>query len=196
MAERDKPEFTLADVQEAINVLDIEDQHIVLASLGRLAEERREAEEEQSVLHDIVVLAIWYERAFADSVSFSNIEGWTHDTGERAEEVLRSLAKKSQLNELEILARDTAAIVYVWLTSDIDDDVDFELLVQAGIDPKQLPEQLGPDVTDPLASRLRAKLIESGIVLPELNKEGMYGDEEEDRDDPKFYMHRGKKYYI
>lgn len=192
MPEAGKLEFSLEEVRNAISGLDVEDQQLILASLGQQAEKRREEAENRILLNNIVVMAVWYQRAFSDNVSSSNIEGWTHDTGERAEEVLQSIADKPELNELDIVARDTAVALYFDLNTEINEDVDLALLERAGIDIDTLPEQFGLETIGRLAKQLQAKLTEVGIELPELNEEGMYGED----DDPEFYIHNGKKYYI
>ncbi len=139
MPETGKPEFTFDDVREAVSALDVADQHVVMAALAEQAAKRSAAEEAAELTRDTIYIAVVYERACAENASTSNIEGWYEELGSSAETLLEEFEDKMELSEIEVLARDTAAVVYVYLNLEHDNDaVDYDLLAKANVDTEEL----------------------------------------------------------
>ncbi len=139
MPESKEPQFTLEEIEQAIDCLSVDSRRVVLAALQSQREAKESLAEEEKWQRQIWRFAVCFERATADNASYSNIEGWHDELVEDAEHLLVGFKTRQEPTDVEVQVRHTAALAYTYLTQERNyDDIDEQLLTDAGEDPEQL----------------------------------------------------------
>ncbi len=139
MSEPKEQQFTLEEIEQAIDCLNVDSRNVVLAALQSQREAKEVLAKEESWRRQIWRFAVCFERATADNASDSNIEGWHEELIEGAERLLARFETRKEPSAVEMQVRHTAALAYTYLTQERNyDDIDVQLLTNVGEDPRQI----------------------------------------------------------
>lgn len=218
--EQSGDQFSLEEVTQALDGLDVDHRQTVLGALQNIADVRQSERSEQAMTSSIVRFASVYERATSEHASMSNIEGWYEELETASGEVLGRYAVGKEFSTVEKLALDASSVTYAYLMLEHgDDEIDADLLTRAGVNLEELLKKFkqgiiaariakgetamkATDVVNdsyqqledlsghlrprhwkrivrPRADALRAGLKAAGFALPELDEDGMFGEDDE-----------------